>query len=732
MKKQIAKYIGIVLSMAAFCAAEILHTHPFGAALTTALLFLSQPALVVCPAYLLFSIVFDFSWLSITYSLVTVGASFLAALFSLRFKRAKNALFGVFFVLSRLVLFLFVRQTGAARILFQITTEALAFLAFVCFLTPVLVKNLAYELLETEVICGAAFVTFFAFGAASVPKVGFLCAYFLGGLAVALCGRIGNGALTVGASVCFGSGIAICTRPEMIAYWVFAGFVGMLFSAAPRPVPQLSFCTAFVLAGYLFSPPAWQCTLALSVGACLAAFLPRSTAKAWRTFLFGRFTKEAARGLIDRTAQRTGGELLSASHIFTDMQAAMENVPEEREESAVLEQDVCAHCFKYAECCESQAFRPALGVLEARSAEKGRASVSELSPYLAASCENLTALIAGAGKSAEALYQRRLVQKAKSEGRRLVASQLGLMANVLRSAGERVRTSEPMDDDAAEKVCTELRYAGYLAADAVVAGGAVSVVVKENGLPEEKAVETIARVLHAPYKVVYGGADVLSGYSLWQFARAPRFDVAFSAAGSACSERSGDTHSFVYLGGDRFMMALCDGMGSGDEAQKASVTAIELIENFFKAGMDSMSAVACVNRFLAQSGFERVSTRDVTVIDLNSGLTELIKLSSPSTVIRTENGACAVPCASLPMGVMEEIRVRHETKTLRAGDDVIMATDGITDALGSDDDFLQAARALSTEPQRAANELLAAATSAQNGKLKDDATVLCTRIFERA
>ena len=732
MKKALATYIGIVLISAAFCAAEVLHTRPFGGALCFALFFLSQPALVVCPAFLAFSLLFDFSLPTLVYSLVTVGAGFTAALLSLRFKRAKNVLFGVFFVLSRGVLFFFLPQTGLAHILLQITLEALVFLASVCFLTPVLLKGLSYELLETEIICGAAFAAAFAYGAASVPKIGLIAAHLLGGLAVCLCARLRNSAFTVGVSACFGSGIAFFTGPEAIAYWTFAAFVCTLFSAAPRPVPQLSFSAAFVLLSYLFTPLAWPCTAALGAGALLTAFVPKASVSAWRAYLFGRFTTSAARGIVERSALKTGGELLCASQIFADMQTAMEKVPEAPYSSTLLEQSVCAHCFKYAACCEEKDFRAALSSLQERSAERGRASVSELSPFLATSCENLSALIAGAGRSAEQLYEQRLMQAARAEGRKLVASQLGLMAGVLRSAGERMKAVEPVDDDAAEKVCAELRYAGYLAADAVVAGGDTAVVVKDNGLSQERAAEVVARALHAPQRMVYGGGDLLSGYALWQFTRAPRYEVAYGAAGSARREKPGDAHSFTYLGGDRFMMALCDGMGSGPEAQKASETAIELIENFFKAGMDSMSAVESVNRFLAQSGFERFSTLDVTVIDLKSGNAELIKLSSPPTVVRTQGGASAVSCAALPMGVMEEITVRHETRALRAGDDIIMATDGVTDALGSDDALLDATRRLSTEPTRAASELLEAATRAQNGKLKDDATVLCTRLFERA
>ena len=61
-----------------------------------------------------------------------------------------------------------------------------------------------------------------------------------------------------------------------------------------------------------------------------------------------------------------------------------------------------------------------------------------------------------------------------------------------------------------------------------------------------------------------------------------------------------------------------------------------------------------------------------------------------------------------------------------------MATDGVTDALGSTESLIAAAATSNAcEPQAKARELLEYATAAQRGKLRDDGTVLCARIFEK-
>jgi stage II sporulation protein E len=68
---------------------------------------------------------------------------------------------------------------------------------------------------------------------------------------------------------------------------------------------------------------------------------------------------------------------------------------------------------------------------------------------------------------------------------------------------------------------------------------------------------------------------------------APRYDVIFGVAGCAKEGKSisGDTHSLTGFRDDRFLLALCDGMGSGENAEKTSSTAISLVENFLQGGL---------------------------------------------------------------------------------------------------------------------------------------------------
>ena len=722
-----------MFSLCCLCGATFAGLRPCGAGYTAALLYGGMPAVVVLPAYLAFSLLFDFSLSSAVYALSVCVASFAAALLSLRFRKAKRLLFTLFTAAAQTALLLKHSQIGYLLMPVWGILSLGVFVASVCFLHPVLVKRCKFKFLETELACGGVLLICAALGLSGMRVRGFDLCYLIAAFCIPFTVAVGSLSGGVAVGMCFGAGIALYDmHPAPIAFMAFVALVTSLFAAAPRPLASLSATAAYVLVAYLFAaPPLWQQTVCFAVGAIAFCFVSPARLRAVRDALFTPATATAARGIIGRSAQETGNRLIGASRIFTDMQLAMQQVPEGEETAGDLERNVCARCASYAECSAKRGYRAALAAMERSSATKGRASVSEI-PALLSACNNLSALVGAASASAQARHEQILLREAKKEGRKIVAQQLGLMSGVLRQMGEQVKTPVRFDAVKEKRIADELSYRGAAVPEVIVTDDTVSVVLYSETLSESDVAAAVSKAMRAPYRFVRGSADVLPGYTMLLFARAPRYDVAFSVAASAKEERSGDNHSFIHLGGDRFMMALCDGMGSGEQAERASETAIELVESFFRAGLDSMSAVECVNRFLALNECERFSTLDVTVIDLESGDAEIIKLSSPATVVKGRDGVRAVSGAALPMGVFENVTCGHTSLRLQTGDEIIMATDGITDALGSTEQFVSAAAMQScADPQAEAKNILECAMAAQRGKLKDDATVLCARIFEK-
>ena len=213
---------------------------------------------------------------------------------------------------------------------------------------------------------------------------------------------------------------------------------------------------------------------------------------------------------------------------------------------------------------------------------------------------------------------------------------------------------------------------------------------------------------------------------------APRFDCVFGVASQnkSGSSQSGDCHSIERLDGDKFMFVICDGMGSGQEAREKSETAIGLVENFYKAGFDNEIILSSVNKLLNLEKDEMFSTIDICVVDLKSGIADFVKMGATSSFIRKEDGCQVVESGALPIGVLQDASPLINKIVLSEKDFIIISSDGINDAFGSDKDYKDFILTIkTTNPQEFAEEILEKALANNNGYAVDDMTCLVVKIM---
>ena len=145
----------------------------------------------------------------------------------------------------------------------------------------------------------------------------------------------------------------------------------------------------------------------------------------------------------------------------------------------------------------------------------------------------------------------------------------------------------------------------------------------------------------------------------------PNFNVALDLQTESSRKRSvGDTHSFIKISKDKFLLALCDGMGSGVQAEKTSNISISLVENFYKAGFDNDIILSSVNRLLVCANEEAFTAVDIAVINLEKGLCDFIKLGSPTSVVKCNGIVQFIAGGSLPLGVLEEMKPVSTKKSM--------------------------------------------------------------------
>lgn len=200
---------------------------------------------------------------------------------------------------------------------------------------------------------------------------------------------------------------------------------------------------------------------------------------------------------------------------------------------------------------------------------------------------------------------------------------------------------------------------------------------------------------------------------------------------------SGDSYSFMELKNGKCLMALSDGMGSGKRARQQSAAAIDLLEEFIESGFDRETAVTLINSaLLLKSNDESFSTLDICSVDLHTGLAEFVKIGAASTFLIRKNEVEIIRSWSLPVGILNAVDVDVSHKRLRHGDIVVMMTDGVLDSDEIDESkenwvvrMIKAHGA--SNPQDIADYLLEQAKQNYGTVVKDDMTVLVSRIWER-
>ena len=197
---------------------------------------------------------------------------------------------------------------------------------------------------------------------------------------------------------------------------------------------------------------------------------------------------------------------------------------------------------------------------------------------------------------------------------------------------------------------------------------------------------------------------------------------------------SGDTCSFIEQGNGNLIMALSDGMGSGEKAMADSELVIDLLERFSEAGFSKETAAEMINGVLvARTEEENMSTLDVCDINLYTGNCELLKIGSASTYIKHGEMIERVEADSLPLGIFHKIDVSGQKRQLVDGDYIIMVSDGVVDGVDNEEIFEQVLAQMELQsPQEMANYILQFVLHKTMGRVQDDMTVLVLGLWENS
>ena len=509
-----------------------------------------------------------------------------------------------------------------------------------------------------------------------------------------------------------------------------------------RPLAAFSLLAAEGLTYFLlpatFSPLNF---LFLFSGGFVAAFLPETFYRKGAAML-GRGEKNAPYAVVNKARLELVGKL---GFIGDALRKTSESLCDlgggDGEEQAALRlseqfaSSFCGECKGARDCLAQGGGNTATLFYGAvsRALKNGKATICDLPSYLNGNCPKAKAFLDALNEAASIYCEEKSRQALRNEQREKLAGEAEGIAGVLDVLRRDLRRAVTFDGKKQKRVLAELKRAGVLASDAMIAEGGdastVTVTLEESRAKDERVLAAVSRAMERPL-LPEGVTRLGAGSVAASFRSAPPYDAVVGQAVriKEGSDACGDTKSITRLNGDRIMIALSDGMGSGEEANRGSAAAVSLVENFYRTGVDEKTVLPLINHLLTMRNDGSFQTLDMCVVDLRTAVADFIKLSAPESVIKRREGSEIVEGGALPLGILREIKPSVSRRKLSSGDVVVLATDGVTDAIGADGMLRVVESGRTNNPQTIADNVVRDAAYVSQA---DDQTVVALRLFRR-
>ena len=519
-----------------------------------------------------------------------------------------------------------------------------------------------------------------------------------------------------------------------------------LFCKSGKLACTCAFLTVFFTYGYIDGIYAYPTNYLIQ--SILSALLPCLTftllpSPALREienrFIFYR-EKHLSRIAINRNRAAIGEQLYELSSVFKEIQSTFISLSGTEAEdcakayvcASVIEES-CQNCPQYQECMQKDVF-PQLTNLVAIGCMKGKVTLIDVPSLIAANCVKQSDLLYAVNRQLGDYKKYMLEAENAANGRALLAGQAQGVSEILKNLA--LEQSEPLRiyTDKEHALSLALMKVGVVCSEVLLYGEQNNLTLSliTFGQADVTKIAAVASHVLAIPMMISKRLTLSNDKFCCILRKKPAYDAAFGVATIKKQGEisSGDTHSVLKIDERRFLVALSDGMGSGDYARRISESTISLLESFYRAKMPSENVLPTVNKLLTFSKEETFACVDIAIIDLDDGNADIVKIGSPVGFILSGNTVKVLEGGSLPLGILDSLRPDFSSHTLLENDVLLFMSDGVSDAFGSTTDLYETLKTLPLHnPQQLCDLLLKRALGLYKNVAKDDMTVIAVRLF---
>ena len=734
--------------------AEVQGLHPFAFGMLFALVWCNQKIYIVAPLYIISGLLVNFS---IDSAIILGACAFIFAVFyllHLRFKKPLNhILIGIYAFLSQFA-YLYLNSSSADLLInagICVIIGLVCMYAYLYFMQSLLMRGLRRRYTIDEVISAGVLLIAIGVGISCLPDIEgiFVKAIFV--FLTLLLVWVFNPSTSISFCVLLGVG-AILSSNDLalfisITLW---GLVANLMKSSKKIFAGLGVVLIDLFVNlYFFNFYNAYMLLAMLGGVLIFLLIPQRSLDKLSNFVISENDEFALRNIINRSRNTLYKRIWGVSEVFLEMQSVFTSMARGvlTGEQAVnyltdeVKKSVCEQCVKKNSCLRADFKQKTADIekLTSLAFARGKITVLDVPSSLSSGCQRVNIMINTINNLVREYTQYAQMVTGMDASRLLIGEQLFGVSQILRSLAEEVNLNITFDITKEKRIIEELIYYHILCSEAVVYFQNreiknVTLIVRKGDAERKEICEVVSKILNSSMEVASIQFADKPGFSIVTLRMVIGFDAVFGSAGVTKngSVQSGDTHSVLRVAEDKILMALCDGMGSGESAEKVSTLALNLIENFYKAGFESSLILSSVNKLIALKGEESFSALDICVFDLRQCVCDLVKLGSPLGFIKKTTGTRIIEAGALPLGILEDIKPNINSFALDDGDMVILLTDGVLDAFG-DYEALQAFVNDSqvVNPQVLADSIISQALVCCKNYAPDDMTVLVGKVWRK-
>ncbi len=401
---------------------------------------------------------------------------------------------------------------------------------------------------------------------------------------------------------------------------------------------------------------------------------------------------------------------------------------------------MCAGCSNRKNCiyADNSFVYSAIETFVSIAYQKKKAMLIDVPDALSVNCVSLNSILGYLNNMLITYHEYARSVSDIDSSRLIISGYLNAVGSMIGALHNELCSGEMIDKNRDQDIMETLGYRGVHCIDVQFSYNIDNVaiivlMVNKNDIHGNNIADIVSKYLKTNFKVSSISDSEMVGYARIKLISMGNYSVVFGTTGISRdgSKFSGDSKSIIEISDGRYMISICDGMGSGEHAKKVSSIALKLIENFYRAGFDSDIILKSVNNLLTLSEDESFSTIDLCVVDTRKNSYDFIKLGSTTSFIRRANGDVEqIDSSNLPVGMVEDISPHSAKKMASPYDMVIMCSDGVTDVLSDREiiDFLHLTDKIN--PQDISDAIMQHALRNSSGVAHDDMTIVCFRLIE--